>query len=74
MAKIFGISDLPPTTMISSFNQNLLPEPTVRYIGRLNYTQEPDMVILKNQSKKIFNPKQNGVGRMMKHFSKRIIH
>ena len=80
MGKIFGIADLPVSTIMTALEETRVPKPVVRNLQRttykariLNNTTEKDVSVSKVQASKTSNPVlklRNGFGKLMKHFSK----
>ena len=75
MGKIFGISDLPVSTITTPF-ENIMPRPQVRKLSQaerrlLKVTPKDSTQKLSNIKKsKMFIKMRNGFGKLMKHFSK----
>lgn len=73
MGKIFGISDLPVSTITSVFEEIKVPKPK----ATREYKTTPianDTFVYKKR-KAVSNPfikMKNGFGKLMKHFSKKI--
>jgi hypothetical protein len=74
MGKIFGISDLPVSTIESALRtQTTVPKPIVRNVfPRQNTTDYFERVkaVKKAENSKSFLKMRNGIGRLMSHFSK----
>ena len=80
MGAIFGISDLPVSTIGSAIQiggEIKLPEPEWKEIGTINrnleHSPQTDKFILQQKIHHHSNPiikMRNGFGKLMKHFSK----
>ena len=76
MGKIFGISDLPVSTIMTPFEPIQVPnfkQVEVVKSGKI-FKKETDSFVSKNVIKS--NPiikMRNGIGKLMKHFSKKIV-
>jgi hypothetical protein len=81
MGKIFGISDLPVSTIMTPFEPIIVPkDPTLRNIEKadkiakkLELTEDK---FIPKEFTRARSPKfldmRNGIGKLMKHFSKKI--
>ena len=74
MGKIFGISDLPVSTIMTAFEPIRVPEPVCKTVGKKvpsvpRDTFETQKVITKSSNP--FIKMRNGFGKLMKHFSKK---
>lgn len=82
MGKIFGIADLPVSTILTPFEQIEVPQPPVRELSGSYRVKDngllgpsKDVVVSKNLKAKS-NPvisMRNGIGKLMSHFSKKRI-
>lgn len=69
MGKILGISDLPVSTIISPFNENVVPKPNCEIIKNKLGIPARDVFISKTKKPFLqsFINMRNGIGRLMKH-------
>ncbi len=73
MGKIFGLSDLPISTIESALKGMHSVEPPVRQVQKVKFSQNETKVTLSSVPAKKANPfvkMRNGIGRLMSHFSK----
>lgn len=77
MGKIFGISDLPVSTIMTPFEPVVIPAPTHAELRKaVNTADKPDVFVSKNlpkKNQKSFIDMRNGIGRLMKSFSKKLV-
>lgn len=81
MGKIFGISDLPVSTIMTPLEGIRVPEPVVKQVQApmkktkaATYTRAQSDKFISNNVTKKSNPiikLRNGFGKLMKHFSKK---
>lgn len=80
MGKIFGISDLPVSTIMTPFEPMIIPQAPTKEVElatkvakELEITQDRFIpkTLTKARSPK-FLDMRNGIGRLMKHFSKKV--
>ena len=79
MGKIFGISDLPVSTIMTALEEVKVPKPVVRHLPRISQkarvilnSTEKDMYVsdkVSTKSNPVINLR-NGFGKLMKHFSR----
>lgn len=83
MGKIFGISDLPVSTIMTPFEMTEVPKPKYNRIvngipehnaGR-DFISTVDSFVSQSASAKSnpFVKMRNGIGKLMKHFSKKLV-
>lgn len=73
MGKIFGISDLPVSTIMTPFEPIIIEAPKVGKVVERVIDGKVDNKFIAKQKKFISNPilrMRYGIGRLMKHFSK----
>ncbi len=77
MGKIFGISDLPVSTIMTPFEPIIDFKPQYKKTKTVLVDQKPDVFIpttkLPKKNSKSFVNMRNGFGKLMKHFSKKLI-
>lgn len=77
MGKIFGISDLPVSTIMTPFEPISVPQPPKNEVKPLyDNSQKPDVFVSKElpaKKTKSFLNMRNGIGRLMKSFSKKLV-
>jgi len=72
MGKIFGISDLPVSTIDKALRSSQVYRPVERnVIKKVSYQSDEFVKKTTKQAPKSFVAMRNGIGKLMSHFSKK---